>query len=866
MNTHEQADSRKQEAEKGTHWNRREFLQAAGAATLGTLVVGGPGHVLAADTHAVTTKHDFIFPQPPTEPLLGLLLGNGDLGVSVWAEGDTLVFSLGKNDVWDRRFNTSHDKPVVNLDQVIDRVTRGEWDFKNFYHSQPSAHNFSPTPKPVGQLRLSGLGAITNLQLRLDDATLTFDTPAGPATVFVERERNLLLVRLPVRAAEGLRAELFRPREPLDFWNKANKASFRDHPTRENARDPQNAPLEPPETGIAGKAFWLRQRIPADPTFPQGFAVVAAAALAGATGKIESESDRIACQVDTALGPWVTLAVAVRTTSDRDANLLDATVRLAERALKEKWRIVHTRHAHAWNRFWSRSTIEIKASDPADTVTANDASLAEQLFYRSLYLLACCSRPGVTAPGIYGNWIFTDYSAWKGLYMLNYNFQQQFWPAFICNHIELAQPYFDRVTETFPRALTTTPFAFGPEAPGAYFSTTDYPIRRETPLFCSDLYDPSMEVSAWVVQHFWRHWQFVGDRKFLEQRTYPLLREVARFYDWFLHRSQRADCAPYVPKDGKLHIFPTFSPEHWGVVTPHFERNLDAGAAIGFFRYHLLAAAEAADILNRDAEASARWRQLAQRLPDFPTYDTPHGKIFVDVAAAPPIEYNIPAPLVPVFPAEDPSFWANAEQVEIARRTARVIQTNGNNSLVMLGVVRARLGFDDSLAQFLVEVRKRLYPNGSIESALPDKTPRFMKLGICIENFAAAGVIAEHLLQSHPDATGKSLLRLFPSLPAAADARFAGLVAEGAFEVTAERRAGRVTRVELLSRRGAPCRLLNPWGKDPATLRVSGRKTATVSGDVLEFPTQAGKTHVLAPLSKARAKTNPEIPKPDRLR
>ena len=50
------------EAAKGTRWNRREFLQTADAATLGTLVVGGPGHVLAADTHAVATKHDFIFP------------------------------------------------------------------------------------------------------------------------------------------------------------------------------------------------------------------------------------------------------------------------------------------------------------------------------------------------------------------------------------------------------------------------------------------------------------------------------------------------------------------------------------------------------------------------------------------------------------------------------------------------------------------------------------------------------------------------------------------------------------------------------------------------------------------------------------
>jgi hypothetical protein len=61
-----------------------------------------------------------------------------------------------------------------------------------------------------------------------------------------------------------------------------------------------------------------------------------------------------------------------------------------------------------------------------------------------------------------------------------------------------------------------------------------------------------------------------------------MMAEVARFYEWFLHRSQREDCAPYVPKDGRLHIFPTFSPEHWGIVTQRFERNRDSASAIAF--------------------------------------------------------------------------------------------------------------------------------------------------------------------------------------------------------------------------------------------------------------------------------------------
>ena len=91
-------------------------------------------------------------------------------------------------------------------------------------------------------------------------------------------------------------------------------------PTPENARDPANAPLAPPETGISGKAFWTLQRIPAEPTFPNGFAVAAAATLAGAEGEMSQETDRAVCQVSSTQGPWVTIAVAVRTTGDGEAD------------------------------------------------------------------------------------------------------------------------------------------------------------------------------------------------------------------------------------------------------------------------------------------------------------------------------------------------------------------------------------------------------------------------------------------------------------------------------------------------------------------------------------------------------------------
>jgi hypothetical protein len=77
------------------------------------------------------------------------------------------------------------------------------------------------------------------------------------------------------------------------------------------------------------------------------------------------------------------------------------------------------------------------------------------------------------------------------------------------------------------------------------------------------------------------------------------------------------------------------------------------------------------------------------------------------------------------------------------------------------------------------------------------------------------------------------------------DASFARLVAEGAFEVTAERKKGHITEVILLSRRGASCRILNPWGNRSATLSTEGKNIATMAGEILEFPTQSDMTCLL---------------------
>lgn len=103
-------------------------------------------------------------------------------------------------------------------------------------------------------------------------------------------------------------------------------------------------------------------------------------------------------------------------------------------------------------------------------------------------------------------------------------------------------------------------------------------------------------------------------------------------------------------------------------------------------------------------------------------------------------------------------------------------------------------------------------------------------VGAWTESLGIVGAIQEMLLQSWDGG-----IRLFPGLPVSQDASFHSLRTEGAFLVSANRRAGAVEFVEILSEAGLPCRLENPWlGRSPS-LQVEQAPPTEAS------PTEDGK-------------------------
>jgi hypothetical protein len=302
-----------------------------------------------------------------------------------------------------------------------------------------------------------------------------------------------------------------------------------------------------------------------------------------------------------------------------------------------------------------------------------------------------------------------------------------------------------------------------------------------------------------TVSPFWQYYKYTGDRVYLRDHAYPVLREAARFYADYVSRED----------DGRYHIVPTVSQENWGI-TKNFELNRDSVGALSQVRYHFLACVEAAETLGLDLEERETWRRIAGNLASFPTFLTEDGPIFVDVAGNKPAsDLVLFADLSMVFWGDQIHLESDPDLLETARRTFnKMYRQNSDPKLGTLArhpyyyrALERRLGLPRTLAYFDVE----------------------------------------DLLMSF---TGQ--MYFFPGCDNFPDVRFDRLLAFGGFEVSAEKNGSTVRNIQIKSLAGEPCRIHNPWpGRDPVVVKQSDQTQIPISqeGDTLSFPTEPGEVY-----------------------
>lgn len=180
-----------------------------------------------------------------------------------------------------------------------------------------------------------------------------------------------------------------------------------------------------------------------------------------------------------------------------------------------------------------------------------DLGLESLLFQYGRYLLIASSRPNTNPANLQGLWNEHIAAPWNADYHLNINLQMNYWPANLTNLDELNLPLFDFIDRMVENGKVTAHKNFG--CRGTFFPhATDLwaPTWLRAP---TAYWGCSVGAAGWMMQHYWRHFEFTGDTVFLRERVFPALTEVAAFYsDWIIED----------PRDGFLISAPSTSPEN----------------------------------------------------------------------------------------------------------------------------------------------------------------------------------------------------------------------------------------------------------------------------------------------------------------
>ena len=96
--------------------------------------------------------HTIELDHPVLEPDEGLLLGNGDLSVSIYQKPGRLVWRFGKNDVWDRRLDLDVCPPAAHIDEISRGIRDEGWVSHSYVEGRGEATRGSADPRRMKEL------------------------------------------------------------------------------------------------------------------------------------------------------------------------------------------------------------------------------------------------------------------------------------------------------------------------------------------------------------------------------------------------------------------------------------------------------------------------------------------------------------------------------------------------------------------------------------------------------------------------------------------------------------------------------------------------------------------------------------------
>ncbi len=426
---------------------------------------------------------------------------------------------------------------------------------------------------------------------------------------------------------------------------------------------------------------------------------------------------------------------------------------------------------------------------------ADDPGLMQLFFQYGRYLLISSSRPGNLPANLQGIWNNHLSAPWNSDFHTNINFQMNYWPVEICNLSECHEPFFDLLEDLVEPGSKTAKEVYNCDGFVVHHTTDAWhwtaPIGKVQ-------YGMWPFGSSWCTQHFMEHYRFTGDKEFLANRAYPILKESCEFLlDWL----------SVDPRSGKLVSGPSTSPENkfYAPGTDEMVR-LDMGNAmdqeiIWDNFSNLIEAAEILEI-NDDFVTEVKTALANLSLPKIGS----DGRLmewsqeFEEVDAG----HRHMSHLFGLYPGKQFSELQTPYYIDAINRSinGRLANGGGHTGWSRAWIINFFARLHNSEKSY--ENLKALFQK-SMADNLFDMHPPFQIDG----NFGGTAGMAEMLVQSHlKGENGETIIQLLPALPKVwPDGNVSGLCTRGGFTLDMKWKDGKAENVVISSKNGGSCQV-----------------------------------------------------------
>ncbi len=749
------------------------------------------------------------FRQPAANFHESLVLGNGRIGAAVFGGPDEEQIVLNESSVWS---GSRVDNDIPGGYKHLPEIRRLLAEENYTAAGKLTKEHFSSREKPVMGRGIGTFGRYQNL----GNLHLTFSGNAEPPDEYW-RELDLASALGTVayrRGATSFRREhLVSAPDDVFVSRLTGPVSFTvtlDRPERF-------------ETKAAGERELLMTGTLNDGKGGDGLSYAARLRVVG--GAVKVEGNKLAVSSDDEVLLLFAAATDYRGMAGRQlSDPVAATIADLDNAQRKSFAQLRSSQKADHEKHFNRVTLSLPETEksrlPTDERLASyrqnggDFSLAALFANLGRYLLVGSSRPGGLPANLQGIWADEIHTMWNGDWHFNINVQMNYWPALVCNMVELHEPMVSLI-----RSLVEP----GNKTAKAYYDAPGWIAHRATnPWGYTSPGMMDLGSAAWLCEHLWEQYAFSPDRDYLKD-VYPIMKGSAEF---FLDQLWEG------PDNNWLVTGPSKSSETAGL-TPNGERagicygpTMDMQALRQLFANTL----RAAEILGVDTDLQEELREKRPRLA--PNQIGPDGRIQEWIK---PYEDSEPthrhlSPLYGLYPYYEITPEATPELAGASRRFLEKRGVGQSTAWANAWKINlwARLGDSarahDFVHQMLVD---NTYDN-LLSRFRPQKNPRERKIFMIDANFGYTAGVTEMLMQSHGEVRGTRardegntnthshptpapdtrLIRLLPALPEAwPEGKVTGLLARGGFEVDIEWKEGKLVEASIKSLHGTPCEL-----------------------------------------------------------